>query len=247
MPDIVAHGRESSDPPVYACGLCHLPNGRGRPENANLTGLTYEYIMQQLMDFKSGNRQTSDKRKTNTALMAGFAKVMTREEMETAAKYFASIPASPWLKVVESKTAPKTNPRGGVFLPMAGAQAGTEPLGNRIIETPYSAEDFEVLRNPRSGFIAYVPVGSLKKGEALVKTGNSKVTACTTCHGMDLRGLGPVPRLAGRSPSYLARQLYDMQHGNRTGLWSPLMTPVVSKLNSDDFLNAAAYLASLEP
>ena len=245
MPDIVAHGRESADPQIYACGLCHLPNGRGRPENANLTGLTYEYILQQLADFKSGNRQTSDKRKTNTGLMAGFAKSMTREEMETAAKYFSSIPATPWIKVVESDTAPKTNPRGGVFLPASGG--GTEPLGKRIIETPITTEDFEVLRNPRSGFIAYVPKGSLKKGEALVKTGNGKVTACTTCHGVDLRGLGPVPRLAGRSPSYLARQLYDMQHGNRTGVWSPLMAPVLAKLDADDFLNAAAYLASLEP
>jgi cytochrome c553 len=59
--------------------------------------------------------------------------------------------------------------------------------------------------------------------------------------------LGPVPSLAGRSPSYLARQLYDMQQGNRTGTWTPLMAPVVSKLNTDDILNATAYIASLEP
>ena len=247
MPDIVAHGRESANPPIYACGLCHMPNGKGRTENANITGLTYEYILQQLADFKSGNRRTSDKRKTNTALMEGFAKAMTREEMETAAKYFSSIPAAPWVKVVESQTAPKTRARGGVFLTLTGAEAGVEPLGQRIVETPVSAEDFEVLRNPRSGFIAYVPVGSLKKGEALVKTGGGKVTACTTCHGPDLRGLGPVPPLAGRSPSYIVRQLYDMQHGNRTGAWSPLMAPVLDKLNADDLLTAAAYLASLEP
>lgn len=247
MPDIVAHGRESANPQIYACGLCHMPNGKGRTENANVTGLTYEYIMQQLTDFKNGRRQTSDKRKTNTALMEGFAKSMTREEMETAAKYFASIPASPWIKVIESATAPKTIPRGGVFLTLTGAQAGNEPLGNRIIETPVSAEDFEVLRNPRSGFIAYVPVGSLKKGETFVKTGGGKVTACTTCHGLDLRGLGPVPRLAGRSPSYLARQLYDMQQGNRSGAWTPLMASIVAAMTPDDMLAASAYLASLTP
>src|SRR5216110_2887675 len=87
-----------------------------------------------------------------------------------------------------------------------------EPIGNRIIETPDKAHDTEFLRNPRSGFTAYVPPGSLKKGEALVKEGatasGGKVTACTICHGSDLRGLGPLPTLAGRSPSYLARQLY---------------------------------------
>ena len=63
-----------------------------------------------------------------------------------------------------------------------------------------------------------------------VTTGNGKITACTACHGVDLKGLGPVPTLAGRSPSYLGRQLYYMQHGNRTGTWTPLMAPVVSKL-----------------
>ena len=247
MPDIVAHGKQAEQPPVYACGLCHYPNGKGRPENANVTGLSYEYIMQQLTDFRNGARKTSDERKTNTALMAGFAKTMTDEEMRTAARYFSSIPATPWIKVVESETAPKTRGRGGIFITLEGAEAGTGPLGQRIIETPVNAEDTEVWRNPRSGFIAYVPPGSVKKGEVLVTTGAGKVTPCTVCHGSDLRGLGPVPRLAGRSPSYIARQLYDMQHGNRSGAWTPLMAPILANLSPDDLLTAAAYVASLQP
>jgi cytochrome c553 len=96
-----------------------------------------------------------------------------------------------------------------------------------------------------------VPPGSLKKGEALVREGTTasgkKVTACTICHGPDLRGLGPLPTLAGRSPSYLARQLHDMQHGNRNGEWTVLMAPVIAGMSSDDVLNASAYLASLHP
>jgi cytochrome c553 len=247
MPEIVAKGRASANPPINACGLCHMPNGKGRPENAAITGLTYEYIMQQLADFRDGKRRTTDPRKTNTALMEGFAKQMTREEMETAARYFASMPATPWVKVIESNTAPKTRAAGGVFFTLTGNDAGTEPLGNRIIETPLSAKDFEVLRNPRSGFIAYVPVGSIKKGETLVKTGGGKVTACTVCHGLDLRGSGPVPALAGRSPSYVVRQLYDMRQGNRSGTWGPLMAPIVANLTTDDMLIAASYLASLTP
>src|SRR5258708_2116104 len=78
MPDIVAHGRESANPQVFACGLCHYPNGKGRPENANVTGLTYEYIVQQLTDFKNGAPKTSDPRKGNTALMARFAQSTPR-------------------------------------------------------------------------------------------------------------------------------------------------------------------------
>src|SRR5262245_6480177 len=124
-------------------------------------------------------------------------------------------------------------------------------IGERIIEMPEKTHDTEFLRNPRSGFIAYVPSGSLKRGEALVMSGvtadGGQVTACTVCHGGDLRGLGPVPTLAGRSPSYLVRQLYDMQRGNRNGLWTPLMASVVAHLGPADLLTAGAYLASLKP
>lgn len=247
MPDIVAHGRESAEPTIFACSLCHLPNGKGRPENAAVSGLTYEYIVQQLTDFRNGHRVTSDPRKGNTGRMAGFAKAMTDDEIKAAAKYFSTIPVTPWIKVVETDTAPKTKSVAGLFVALEGAEAGTEPLGSRIIETPADNEAAEVKRDSHSGFVAYVPKGSVKKGEELVTTGGGKVTACTACHGPDLRGLGPVPRLAGRSPSYLARQLYDMQHGNRTGAWTPLMAPVVAKLNADDLLNVSAYLASLEP
>ena len=251
MPDIVARGREAAQPTIYACGLCHYPNGKGRPENASITGLTYEYFVQQMMDFRNGARRTSDPRKANTGLMTGFAKAMTDEEIRLAGKYFTAIPATPWIKVVESATVPKTKAQNGMFLTLEGAEADVESIGERIIETPESTHATEFLRNPRSGFIAYVPPGSLKKGEALVMNGvtaaGAKVTACTVCHGSDLRGLGPVPTIAGRSPSYTARQLYDMQHGNRNGLWTPLMAAVVANLGADDLLTAAAYLASLHP
>ena len=224
MPEIVAKGKVFAQPQVYACSLCHYPNGKGRPENANITGLTYEYFMQQMMDFRSGARKTSDPRKANTGLMTRFAQMMTDDEIKAAAQYFTAIPATPWITVVEGATVPKTKPQNGMFLTLEGEAAGVEPIGERIIETPEKAHDSEFLRNPRSGFIAYVPPGSLKKGEALVVNGitadGSKVTACTVCHGGDLRGLGPVPTLAGRSPSYLVRQLYDMQRGNRNGAWT---------------------------
>jgi cytochrome c553 len=251
MPEIVAKGKIAAQPQVYACSLCHYPNGKGRPENANITGLTYEYFIQQMMDFRKGARKTSDPRKANTGLMTRFAQMMTEEEIKIAAQYFTAIPATPWITVVESATVPKTKPENGMFLRTEGNESGVEPIGERIIETPEKTHDTEILRNPRSGFIAYVPPGSLKKGEALVVNGltsdGSKVTACMICHGGDLRGLGPVPTLAGRSPSYLARQLYDMQRGNRNGAWTPLMASVVANLGPDDLLTAAAYLASLKP
>jgi cytochrome c553 len=251
MPEIVAHGRETAAPTIWACALCHYPNGKGRPENANITGLSYEYFMRQLIDFRSGARRTSDQRKGNTDLMAGFARAMSDEEITVTAKYFTSIPATPWIKVVESETVPKTKAVGGMLLTREGAEAAVESIGERIIETPVNARDTDFLRNPRSGFIAYVPPGSLKKGEALVMNGvtasGERVIACAVCHGPDLRGLGPIPILAGRSPSYIVRQLYDMQHGNRNGVWTPLMTPILAGLGPADLLAAAAYLTSLQP
>jgi cytochrome c553 len=125
-----------------------------------------------------------------------------------------------------------------MFLALEGGEK--EPLGQRIIEMPENTEATEVLRDPRSGFIAHVPPGSIKKGQAL--TAN-----CGMCHGADLKGLGPVPGIAGRSPSYLVRQMYDMQQGARKGLWTDLMKNVVAKLSEEDMLNIAAYTASLTP
>ena len=115
MPDVVAHGRQSAQPQIWACGYCHYPNGKGRPENASVAGLGSEYIVQQLMDFRSGARKTSDPRKANTAQMAGFASATTDEEIRAAAKYFSSMPATPWIKVVESETAPKTRTPNGMI------------------------------------------------------------------------------------------------------------------------------------
>ncbi|MCU1338666.1 MAG: hypothetical protein JWO19_4247 [Bryobacterales bacterium] len=242
MPDVVAHGRK---PDVRACSLCHYPNGKGRPENAGVAGFSTAYFIQQMADFRNGNRKSAEPRKANTNTMITIAKGMTEDEIKAAAEYFGSMKWTPWIKVVETTTVPKTRIAGGMYLTVEGGEK--EPLGQRIIETPEDAEGTEVLRNPRSGFIAYVPMGSIKKGEALVTNGAGKTTQCGVCHGADLKGLGPVPGIAGRSPSCLVRQLYDMQQGARKGSWTELMKPVVSKLTDEDMLNIAAYTSSRTP
>jgi cytochrome c553 len=113
---------------------------------------------------------------------------------------------------------------------------------------PENVERTEQFRDPRSGFVAYVPPGSVKKGERFVTTGGEgKTVACGVCHGADLKGLGPVPGLSGRSPSYVARQLYDMQQGARRGVWSDLMKAAVARLTPEDMLNIAAYTSSRTP
>ena len=242
MPGIVANGRK---PTVWACSLCHYPNGKGRPENASVVGFPAAYFVEQMHEFRDGQRRSADARKKNTALMSAFAKAMTDQEIQAAADYFSAIAWTPWIKVVETDTVPKTRTSVGMYLPLPGA--GSEPLGRRIIEVPANAENTEVLRDPHSGFIAYVPVGSVQKGKQLVTSGGARTSPCGVCHGVDLKGLGPIPGIAGRSPSYLVRQLYDMQQGTRNGTWTELMAPVVKNLTGEDMLNIAAYTSSLKP
>lgn len=243
MPDIVAKGR---GPNVWACTLCHLPSGKGRPENAGVTGLPASYFVQTMMDYKLGRRKSAESRKGNTNLMIGFAKEMTEAEIHAAADYFAQVPMTPWVRVVETTTVPKMRSAAGLWVPLPGTER--EPIGMRIIETPEDVNLAENMRSTRSGFVAYVPPGAIKKGETLVKTGGSgRTVACGTCHGADLKGLGPVPGIAGRSPSYIARQLYDFKAGARSGEWSHLMREAVEKLTPEDYVTISAYVGSLLP
>jgi cytochrome c553 len=245
MPPIVGQGREQGA--IWACGMCHYPNGKGRPENAGVAGLQKDYFIQQMHDFKNGLRDSAEPLKANTDLMIGFAHAMTEDEIREAAEYFSALPWTAWIDVVETDTVPRTRIAGGMHLRLEGADAGMEPIGRRIVETPKNTEHTELLRNPRSGFTAYVPTGSVERGRALAATGGGKTTACAVCHGENLDGLALVPTLRGRSPSYLARQLVDFKVGARRGAWSPLMTGVVAGLSADDILNLSAYLASLQP
>ena len=121
-----------------------------------------------------------------------------------------------------------------------------EPIGNRIIVLPQNPHLAE-LRDPHSGFIDYVPTGSIVKGAALMAGGEGKTITCTICHGPNLKGLGEVPSIAGRPATYIFRQLNDMKIGNRKGPWVELMKQVVEKLDDNDMIALSAYLGSLDP
>ena len=242
MPNVVAYGRK---PEVFACGYCHLPNGLGRPENASLAGLPEEYIVAQMAAFKSGARKSSEPNLLPVNYMIGVAAHANEKEVQAAAAYFSSLKPRPWIRVVEANTVPRTHIAGWMLV--VNQPEAKELIGKRIIETPENLERTE-LRDDTSGFIAYVPMGSLKRGQSLATTGGKgKTVPCATCHGEDLRGKDNVPSIAGRSPSYIVRQLYDMQRGARGGADTQLMQGPVAKLSLDDMLEIAAYLASLNP
>jgi cytochrome c553 len=242
MPAVVAGGKREAG--TRACALCHYPNGQGKMENAHVAGLPAAYILQQLDAFKSGARKSADPRKANTNEMVAIARSLTPEEAKQVADYYSSIPFKPWTRVVEAEQAPAVRgTMNGLLLPIP--DAAPIPLNGRIIEMPEHPERTEMMRDPRAGFVAYVPVGSIAKGEALATTGgNGKTTRCTLCHGPELKGAGNVPAIAGRTASYTMRQLWDIKQGTRK---SPLMAPVVAKLELDELTALTAYVASRQP
>jgi len=232
-PPIVLHAKGAA----LACGACHLMSGHGHQESADLAGLSAGYVVRTMQDFKSGVR-------IDPARMNAIAKGMSDDDFQQAAEYFAALKPGGWIKVVEADTVPKSyvSVKGRQRLPLPGG--GMEPLGDRIIELPQDVAR-ATSRDPHSGFVAYVPVGTVAKGSALVKTGGAgKTIACGICHGDSLEGLGDVPRIAGLHPAYVARQLYAFQTGTNHSVSSALMKKVVANLTADDILAISAYAAT---
>ncbi len=242
MPPLVAHG---VNPGIYACGYCHLPTGNGRPENANIAGLPAAYIEQQVKDMASGRRTSSLPKHFPQDLMLKLAGPAAADPgLSEAADYFAAMKPEAVYKVVEAEIIPKVDIYRWVYRKLENDS--TEPIGNRLVELPDDTERFEN-RDGRITYTAYVPPGSIARGAALVNNGAGKTTKCEDCHGPGLTGLKDAPPIAGRSPGYLARQLYDFQSGARSGAGALLMKPVVAQLTNDDLVAITAYLASLEP
>ena len=232
--------KDESGKSKMACGSCHLMSGQGHPESADIAGLPAEYIVRQMGYFKSGTRKDDDR-------MGPIAKAVSDEDVRLAAEYFSEIKPIPWVKVIETATPPKTYVSTAARHRLLDPNGGTEPIGHRIIETPTDPLR-TANRDPHSPFLAYVPPGSLAKGEALVKTGGTGQTVrCATCHGDELRGLGDVPRIAGLQPVYIARQLICIQNGSSAGAAVAPMKKVVANLSEDDIIAISAYLGSLPP
>jgi len=237
MPPIVAHG---SPPAVRACSLCHLTSGAGHPESSGVAGLSVPYVLGQMAGFKTGTRKGG-----RAAVMIDIARAIPDADLQAAAEYFSALEPVAWTRVAETDTVPQSRLEG--TMRFAVPDGGTEPIGQRIITLPQDPEGARN-RNPHTGFVAYVPAGSIAKGERLVMSGGAgKTTPCVICHGEALGGLGDVPGLAGVSPIYVVRQLRDMQSGDRGGPMVELMKPVVAGLDLDDMIAIAAYLGSRAP
>lgn len=241
-PAIVMHGRR---PAVMACGFCHLADGRGRPENAMLAGLPAAYIVEQVHSLHSRTRGTASPVPfAATITMRGIADSVSDSELEEAAHYFAGLHARRLSRVVEAEVAPKSIALNGLYALAPGG--GSEPLAGRIIELPLDLRRHE-LHDPMAKYVAYVPKGSLARGRALALGKVAGIRGCATCHGEGLRGMGVAPPIAGRSPTYMLRQLIGFRTGARSGPAAQPMRAEMAGLTLDDMIAAAAYAGSLEP
>ena len=71
---------------VPGCVGCHLPNGVGNPRYPRLAGQRQTYVVQQLMNFKSGTRSND-----RAGVMRAVAGRLTDEEMRGVAEYLAGL------------------------------------------------------------------------------------------------------------------------------------------------------------
>ena len=248
MPEVVAHGsapQGERTAPLLPCALCHLPNGSGHVESASLAGLPADYIIRQFAEFRSGERRITVGGPNAQRLLTALKRSYTDAQVSAAAKYFSALAPRPWIRVRETKRVAVSAVDPDSLMRYALAGADTELLGSRIVELP---EDESALRrrDAHSGYIAYVPEGSLAKGERLTTT-NEQGPACTACHGKTLQGLGGIPPIAGRPPTYIVRQLWNYRSGERQGFMAAPMRAVAVRLGVDEMLATAAYLASLPP
>jgi cytochrome c553 len=238
MPAVVAQGQK---PAVRACAQCHLPSGDGHPESSSLAGFPVPYLLRQMAEFKNGGRKG-----VRAATMIMIAQAISDADALAASEYFSSLKPGVWTKVTETDAVAKSYIGAGAMR-FTAPEGGTEPIGNRIIVLPQD-EARAKSRDPHSGFIDYVPTGSIANGEALVSSGGGgKTIPCAICHGQSLRGIGELPPIAGRSPTYIVRQLNDMKTGARSGTSMALMKAVVEQLTMEDMIAIAAYVGSREP
>jgi cytochrome c553 len=239
-PQIVMVDRKPGWP--WPCAECHRPNGQGDIISASPAGLPKAYIVEQITAFRHGERGTSLPRPSQG--MALEARAISDADLQLAADYFSKLPYKSRTRVIETATVPKTH--WGFFVLVPDKNGAREPIGERIIETPADFHRHE-LGDEHVENLAYVPPGSIARGAVIAARGVGAAAACESCHGTKLQGVGLIPPLAGRSPTYIVRELILFRTGKRTNPQAAPMRTEASQLSVNDMIAVAAYAASREP
>lgn len=237
-PDIVLHGHGAAN----ACGYCHMINGVGRPENASIAGLDADYIRRAVRAYADGTRGSIVPDYLPHRLMRGTAQAVAPADLDAAARYFAALPRRSFGKVVETALIPA--PAADSMAWRRDPSGRMVDLALRLFEMPDDFARFKV-RDPRLTYTAYVPHGSLRRGEALAEgTIPGGPPACAACHGAAYQGTAIAPPLAGRSPHYLARALVNYRSHDRRGPDAAPMWQVTERLSNRDVIALAAWMGS---
>jgi cytochrome c553 len=94
---------------------------------------------------------------------------------------------------------------------------------------------------------AFVPPGSVRRGRKIARMGMAgRFASCASCHGEHLQGVGLIPPLAGRSPTYLLRQLVAFKTKDRAGNGAAPMQAVAAALGMSDMIAVVAYAAAIK-
>lgn len=218
---------------AYACGYCHLVNGAGRSENAQLRGLPASYIEEQVNAFASGARRSGGA-PDPTSYMIAAARAVRPADLHAAAVYFASLEPQRHARVIEAVNIPRATPEDYLY---RFDKTASEPLGNRIIEGVPDVEQHR-LRDPHEQTIAYVPMGSIARGALLANHGTASFPACVSCHTAHFVGIG------GASPTYIVRQLIGFRSHRRNDPGAAPMQAVAAKLSERQMIDLAAYIGS---
>jgi cytochrome c553 len=239
-PPIVSVDRQPGWP--WPCAECHLLNGAGVPATAQIMGLPKAYILEQLAAFRRGQRGASAPRTTQD--MANEARSINDGDLQLAADYFSRLKFVPHTRVVESASVPKTHWK--YFVQVPDKDGKREPIGKRIVEVPVSFDDYQY-GSDRTRYVAYVPPGSIARGAVIAASGSGAAAACESCHGAKLQGTDLIPPLAGRSPTYIVRELLLFRTGQRSNPEAAPMRLEVSQLTVTEMIAVAAYAGSRRP
>lgn len=241
-PSVILHGAKNAAP----CADCHMVNGQGAVGIPDIAGLRAAYLSEQLEAFRSGARRSAQTGRLATEAMIGVAKAWGEPDLKAAVAYYAALPRRTPVKIVVTDAAPpmRTERFGWTYTDPTGGK--DRALDGAVAETPQSVGRV-FMRDLSNRQIVYVSRSTLTLGETLVHTGGNGGQPCTLCHGADLRGTAIAPPLAGRDPSYLARQLWDIRSGARSGASVAAMQGPARGLAPRDITAVAAYLASRQP
>lgn len=95
-----------------------------------------------------------------------------------------------------------------------------------------------------AAMLSLLLAGTALAGDA--ETAKTIVTnVCSACHGIDGNSTVPnYPKLAGRHPEYLVRELKEFVSGTRK---SDIMSPIAAAIDPDDFKALGEYFGAQKP